>query len=242
METAQAEETINRAADEARRNEARNAEKSPNQLSEAFDGITGRIDAYRGRDRDPHQAVDAAKYWREAGIPERHKGKVADRHSAEGPWGDAYKSLSGVLSTGPLIILIGGRGTGKTQMACGLLADIANHPSPVRYMKAIDLFREIRDCYRKDGPSEISIVKKLTDLGGLVIDESHERSDSAWENMTLTNIIDRRYDSMRTTILVSNLGREAFAAAVGPSIVSRIHEVGRVIECNWPSFRDRHTK
>ena len=92
-------------------------------------------------------------------------------------------------------------------------------------------------CFRRDGPSEKATVSKLIDAALLVIDEAHERSDSAWENSTLANVVDRRYDAERATILVSNLTKAAFAQAIGPSIVSRIHEAGETVVCDWGSFR-----
>jgi hypothetical protein len=36
---------------------------------------------------------------------------------------------------------------------------------------------------------------------------------------------------------VSNQTRLAFAKSMGSSVVSRIHEAGEVIECEWGSFR-----
>lgn len=183
------------------------------------------------------RTIAAERCWSVANIPARHRDKVKQRHEATGPWADAYHRLRDLLPGGPLIVLLGKRGTGKTQMAVGLLADICREGRSVRYLKALDLFREIRECYRKDGPSEVAVVDKLCSYAGLVIDEAHERSDSDWENRTLTNIIDRRYDAMRTTILISNMTKEAFASAVGPSVVSRVHETGEVIVCDWQSFR-----
>ncbi len=182
---------------------------------------------------------DTGAYWRESGVPDLHRGKIGDRHYADGKWGDTYHRLKQFAADGALIVLLGSRGTGKTQLAVGLLADVCAAGNRVRYLKAMDLFREIRNCYRKDGPSEVETVDKLCKCGALVIDEAQERSDSEWENRTLTNIIDRRYDGMKTTILVSNMTRQAFGEAVGPSVVSRMHERGEVVVCDWDSFRGK---
>ncbi len=184
------------------------------------------------------ELIDADRLWRDSGVPERHKGKAGARHDAAGAWGETYRELRDALPGGPLLVLLGKRGTGKTQLAVDLLADICDGGKAVRYLKTMDLFREIRACFRPDGPDEVRTVDKLCRYAGLVLDEAHERSDSDWENRTLTNIIDRRYDAMRTTILVSNLTKEAFAQAAGASIVSRIHESGQVVVCDWGSFRE----
>ena len=70
-----------------------------------------------------------------------------------------------------------------------------------------------------------------------MIDEVHERAVTQAENATLINIIDRRYDARRCTVLIANQDKSEFAAAMGPSIVSRIHETGEALECDWPNFR-----
>jgi DNA replication protein DnaC len=185
--------------------------------------------------------IDANKYWRDSGVPERHKGKTLLRHEAQGPWGETYRRLRDRLPRGPLIVLLGPRGTGKTQLAACLLADVCRTGKEIKYLKMMDLFRNIRACYgpNPDRPDEVKTVNRLCNYAALVLDEAHERSDSDWENSTLNNIIDRRYDAMRTTILVSNMTKEAFAQAVGASIVSRIHESGVVEVCNWRSFREQ---
>jgi hypothetical protein len=181
--------------------------------------------------------VEAMLSWRQAHIPERHGKLVKERLNGSGPWFDKYIQLRQQLHKGPMIVLLGQRGTGKTQMAVDLLADLVLAGELVRYCKAQDFFREVRSCFRDDGPDEHRFFEKFTRYRGLVIDEAQERGESAWEDRTLIHLIDRRYDSMRATILVSNLSRTAFGEAIGKSVVSRIHESGIVVECDWESFR-----
>lgn len=189
------------------------------------------IDALKG---DP---VDASRSWRDSDCPKLHRGATLDRHTASGQWGEAYKKLKSRLHLGPLIVLLGRRGTGKTQLAVDLLADLAWCGKPVKYFTAMDLFRELRACNKPGGLDELQTVKKLTSYFGLVVDEAQERGESDWENRTLTNLVDKRYGAMRATILISNLTKESFAEAIGASAISRINECGQVVVCDWPSFR-----
>ena len=207
----------------------------PTLIAESLPKISS-FEARRSTARQ--QPTYAFTFWRDSNVPERHRAKAADRDKATGPWAVAYQKLKTEMFSGSLIVLLGKRGTGKTQLAVDLVADMCELGGESKYLKVMDLFREIRSCYRPDGPDEVKTIAKLCQYRTLVIDEAHERSDSEWENRTLTNIIDRRYDAMRSTILVSNMTREAFAAAVGPSIVSRTHESGVVVVCDWPSFRE----
>jgi DNA replication protein DnaC len=138
----------------------------------------------------------------------------------------------------PLVVLLGPRGVGKSQLAVCLLADICIATSKaVKYMKALDLFRTIRACYRADGADEARTVDQIIRYAGLVIDEAHVRSDTDWENRTLENVLDHRYDGSRPTFLISNLSEPDFCSAIGMSVVSRIQESGHAVVCDWPSFR-----
>jgi DNA replication protein DnaC len=111
----------------------------------------------------------------------------------------------------------------------------------VRYTRAMDAFLTIRKSYSTGG-SEFDAMKRFTDPRLLVIDEMQERSDTPFEDRVLVNIIDNRYGRMLDTVLIANSTPEQFAKAVGPSIYSRASEVGAVVECNWPSFRERTEK
>jgi hypothetical protein len=44
-------------------------------------------------------------------------------------------------------------------------------------------------------------------------------------------------DARSCTVLIANLDAAEFAENVGDSIVSRIHEIGEAVLCDWPSYR-----
>lgn len=188
-------------------------------------------------EREVRRKVDKNGRWRNSGVPQLHAEKVKDLNSATGCWVQEYRRLVPMLERAPLIVLLGKRGTGKTQMAVNLLHEICDRGQTVQYTRLMDLFQRIRSGFGGDGPNDYQITNEICRFGGLVLDEAHERKESDFENLTLTNLIDKRYGEKRTTILVSNLTKDAFAVAVGPSVVSRIQENGKVVECDWPSFR-----
>jgi DNA replication protein DnaC len=156
------------------------------------------------------------------------------------------------LPPGRIVALLGPRGTGKTQAAQNAIGATLNtihgfdgrlFKATPRYTSAAKIFRAIRDAQKRgrddDGLNEAQTVASFVNPPILVIDEAHERGETDFENRTLNEIIDDRYAARRTTILISNLSRAEFAKSIGPSIVSRIHECGETIECNWPSFRGK---
>lgn len=175
--------------------------------------------------------------WHRSGFPLRH---VKNQGLAVmGEWELAYDRVLDAhrSNAGSMIVLWGIRGTGKTQLATR--AAIASFPAELcLYRKASDIFREIRESYRVGGPSEGAVFASFLKPVLLVIDEAQERGESAFEDRVLTHILDKRYDDLKHTIVISNLKKDELAKSLGSSVVSRIHEIGEAIECNWKSFRE----
>jgi DNA replication protein DnaC len=202
----------------------------------------------------PLQAISALKRADHPLIdfPERH------RHAGElrgDEWQAAYEKAIGIAQSGGIVVAWGQRGTGKTQIAYeiathGIFHDPYFPPAyrdgfsmpikarPCVYVKAMDIFMRMKNGFsRKDQPSELDIVESLVQAAFLVIDEAHVRGETKYEDDKLTHIIDKRYDAMRSTMLITNLTNKDFAAQLSPSILSRITEIGGGIECNWQSYR-----
>jgi DNA replication protein DnaC len=71
----------------------------------------------------------------------------------------------------------------------------------------------------------------------LVIDAFEVRGDSQFENRMMDHIIDKRYDAMLATIVISNDKPEVLSSALGQSIMDRIAQTGGMIEMDGESFR-----
>lgn len=141
-----------------------------------------------------------------------------------------------MVGTGAIIALLGTRGTGKTQMAVCLAQYACFQGLSAMYAKAIDVFIRLRESYRDD-KSESGVIMEFCKPSLLVIDAMENRGETDFEDRLLNHIIDRRYDNMVDTILITNQVQDVFQAMIGPSIVDRICENGGYIECTWGSFR-----
>jgi len=188
------------------------------------------------------------------GFPDRH-GRELTLYGDE--WQAAYEKALKICESGGIAVAYGKRGTGKTQMAreIALNACFSNpcfpakregkwsatyEPRPSLYYKAMDIFIELKNSFgRNDQPSEKQIIANLVDAVFLVIDEAHVRGETKYEDDKLTHILDKRYDAMRATMLITNIPRNEFAKQLSPSILSRIEEIGGGIECNWESYRKK---
>lgn len=132
--------------------------------------------------------------------------------------------------------IVGPRGPGKTQMGVELIRDACKRGIECSYHKVAEVFMRIKEGYRKD-MSEEETLRPFVRISLLVLDEIQERSESDWENRLLTYLIDKRYDSMKPTILIGNLTNTSIIECLGDSIYSRMVETGGIIECKWESFR-----
>jgi ABC-type protease/lipase transport system fused ATPase/permease subunit len=91
--------------------------------------------------------------WQRSGVPERHSDlELISRliNTPEGKWGEVLVKLQAMLPTGFLCAVLGKRGTGKTQLAVCLMAIACRKDMSIRYVKAMDLFRDIKATYDGD--------------------------------------------------------------------------------------------
>ena len=188
------------------------------------------------------------------GFPDRHR---ANTELFGTEWQEAYQKALEIAESGGIIVCYGRRGTGKTQIAVEIARNaklphsekpraewtMKSHPEhgPALYYKAMEIFIDLKlGANRPKEPSEKQVLKHLIAAAFLVIDEAHVRGETKYEDDKLTHIIDKRYDAMRPTMLITNLQRKEFAAQLSPSILNRIEEHGGGIECNWESFRKQN--
>lgn len=195
-------------------------------------------DAQLARERAAVDASDRKRAWRSCGLGPLHL-DAAERLRDEAKWTVNLSGLASKLGSGFLCAMIGGRGTGKTQLAERLIHHHAmkSVKFSARYCPIVAIFMAIRETFRDGGPTELEAAAEFIRPQMLVIDEAHERSESEWENRILNYIIDQRYSHKKDTLLISNQKPDEFKASIGPSIYSRLTETGGIIPCDWGSFR-----
>lgn len=175
---------------------------------------------------------------RAGNLPPRHSRREASRSGVFEPWSKKLEVVLGIARARPdaMLALIGGRGTGKTQMAVEVMRHFAYQGHQVAYYRAMEVFLHIKATYSA-GTDERRALAALSTPSLLVIDEVQVRSESVWENNMLTYLLDVRYAAQRATVLICNLTPDAFAAHMGDSVMDRISETGGIVICDWPSLR-----
>lgn len=191
--------------------------------------------------RNAKLAAEAAEskfafFFEKAHVPDRHKTRKV---KTDGAWGEKLTTVRDLLGKdGVIIALIGGRGSGKTQMAVECIRALAREGKVSNFCTAMSFFMRIKSTYRKDATeTESDVIRELSSPSLLVIDEIARRSESEWENNLLFELLNRRYNDMLDTIVICNLPKDEFEASMGSSLVSRMTENGGIVDCNWGSFR-----
>lgn len=157
----------------------------------------------------------------------------------DGPWADRFYQLRDRLGSGFMVVLHGTNGNGKTQTGVELIRHhtLENRKS-ARFVTAMEIFMAIKSAYReKSERDESQVVADFCKPALLVVDEIEKRGETDWENNLLFHIFNKRYNEMKDTLLLSNLGREEVEAHLGRSLVSRLNETGGMIHADWPSRR-----
>jgi DNA replication protein DnaC len=153
------------------------------------------------------------------------------------PYLDVVALLMERMCDPVIIVLCGPGGPGKTHIACGLVYQSCMRLRAARYAVTADFFRAIRSQFGTKCGNEESIVNSFASPALLVLDEIQERGETEWEQRTLTNLVDRRYAQLRTTLLITNQMKAEFQRSVGESIASRVRDRGGIVECLWRSVR-----
>lgn len=203
----------------------------PTPLNENFPKEAG----HASRFSTLNQPVAVQRLLSEANLPERHLRAVNAEECDE--WIRARDSIVSRVGRGFSVALLGGRGTGKTQLGVHVLVGGCLANRSARYAKAMDFFLAVRATYKSEEKSELDAVAEFVGPLMLVLDELQVRGESEFEDRMLTYMLDKRYDAMKDTILIANLTPEEFEASMGYSIADRMVEAGGVIVCNWKSFR-----
>lgn len=171
-----------------------------------------------------------------AGLPKRHACRVS---AADDAWHITQEKIVARLGNGFLIALTGPQGTGKTQLASAVVYAATDKLLSARYAVAMDFFIALKSTFDDASKSsEQAVIDSFVKPKLLVLDECDERSESPWENRLLFHMLNKRYNALLDTLLISRRSETEFLQSLGESVQSRIQETGGSLHCDWPSFRE----
>ena len=202
--------------------------------------------AYRQQLDEENRQVIAAKSIGRSGIKKRHQGCRFDNYFTNSEKQRAAFAESRALLDEYInrrsggFIFAGTSGTGKNHLACAIANELLQLRRSVVVITMAELMLKIRDSYRRDAEvSETEIIRYLSSVDLLVIDELGIQHNSNNERVMLNRIIDERYTQELPTGILTNLQSEELVKTLGRAAIDRIMENGKWITFNWPSYRSK---
>ena len=140
---------------------------------------------------------------------------------------------------GRSLLLTGNVGCGKTHLASAIVRTVVADRCRALIIPASDVISIARgSMVLGSGYTDRDVVLHLGGLDLLVIDEVGCQKGSDYELGLLHAIIDRRYQAVLPTVLISNLSTENLKAYIGDRALDRLRQNGGMaVGFTWASMR-----
>jgi DNA replication protein DnaC len=140
---------------------------------------------------------------------------------------------------GKSLIFVGSTGTGKTHLAVAIALQLIRRGKSALYTTVTRAVMRVKDTWRRESKkTESEALAELVFPDLLILDELGVQLRTRSERVVLFEIVNQRYEQLKSMIFISNLSEDAAMAALDERIVDRLREDGA--EClafDWPSHR-----
>ena len=167
-------------------------------------------------------------------VPLRFKNATFDTFSCTS---EKQKSVIDFLKKGKSAVIYGSNGVGKTHLAFASCFHQVSLGKTAKYILAFDFFNALRKSF-SDYTTDI-IMHEYEDVEYLVIDEIDKTQGTPMEFTYLYSLINKRYNEMKSTVLITNAKPDEFAAIIGESALDRVASDGKVIDLTGENYRQR---
>lgn len=133
-----------------------------------------------------------------------------------------------VGNTPPILMFIGGTGTGKTHLLEAIARQYLRQekdngaPYTVRYELVSNMLRLMRNSFRAN--AEDTVLSHVYNSDLLLLDDIGAEKPSEWVEQELFNIIEDRYKNNKLLVLASNEVEPVIRSKLGDRIASRLFD------------------
>jgi DNA replication protein DnaC len=146
------------------------------------------------------------------------------------------------------LLLAGPCGVGKTHLGVAILRGLIEKGVPCLFYEFGSLLKEIQDSYNAASQtSELKVLAPVYEAEVLVLDELGAVKPTDWVRDTMVQVIGRRYNDKKLTILTTNYADERASPSdetledrVGVRLRSRLYEMCRTISVVGEDWRRRY--
>ena len=200
------------------------------------------------------RASQMRKLFDGAEIPKRFIARTFENYRAEE--GNASQGLAlsrsrkfaenfpRATELGANFVFCGKPGTGKTHLACAIgNAVMSKHGASALFITVFDVIQRVKATYGDKDQSERTVMRSFVEPDLLILDEVGVQFGTDHEKVIITDLINRRYNDMRPTIILSNLNEFELGQFLGERVMDRMFEGGGgVIAFDWDSYRGKVAK
>ncbi|MDF7658343.1 ATP-binding protein [Erwiniaceae bacterium L1_54_6] len=137
-------------------------------------------------------------------------------------------------------VFSGNPGTGKNHLAAAIGNHLLKTKRTVLIVTIPDLSTLIRATYDGEGGSESALLRDLSRVDLLVLDDVGVQRASKNEWVVLNQIIDRRLSSLRPVGILTNLTHQETGEMLGARIMDRLTmDNGIWVNFDWGSYRQK---
>lgn len=141
------------------------------------------------------------------------------------------KVIGWTKANGAFLLLVGTPGTGKGHLAVGCLKAQGNG----LFITHGDMLSDLRASYTLHTTKDLTATWQEAEM--LVLDEFGLSPGGKDEEPMLYQVLAKRYEERRPTVITSNLALDDFRTAIGYRLLDRISEQCQTVICRWPSRR-----